>query len=1006
MIKVYPSRLEGEPLETHSIGGPVNLAAWLSDIAGVEVSEREIQPVNIDLNGVTLTDFDVQVLPSDEVNIYPNVNAIGGVAFATWASWAAIAISVAFSIYTYLNMPKAGSNTSQSQGNDLDMATARANQARANEVIRESFGYQRIYPDYIQPPFKRFFNLRQQFNFFCMSLGVGEYQILPDQVFIGDTPVSVFGDDVNYVLYPPGSDLSADPNAEFWHVVTEVGGTTTGAGLDLASTNDTESQSTVQTVLAAGLTLNTVDGTDEWPESWGGGLILTVALPQTITVSVGTGGASRLSGNFDDLDPFVGMKISLDGDEVGDYTIAVYSPAVAPVPGVGGSPSSILGSASPATYDFSGSPSVFSIDFQGDTFVIQLTADYVNMSGLIDTITDQLMGSGLVAQDSSGRVRVVEPLSPYQGGAISASGLPVSVFGVSPTFTVGTASTGGTPGQDAYIELEFDDGVTAVGIANGLRRFAIGYRNMQYTITAKTTTQLTVNRLTDTGAVDAGWTGWTTRYLTDSTIGTDGAGGAGVNWIGPFMACPPSELTDVFEYDVFLPNGIGSVDKKGRPISISLGTELQWRDAALGGAWSSASWGYEDSNPNQIGFTEVVNLPYAMRPQVRMRRTTAVRSGSSSRDAINWYGLRSKLSARTSYPDVSIMTMVVRGGDRLSQQSENKVSLEAIRVLNGAPSRSIQDAIDYVLEDLGVPSTAIDDAAIALLQANYWGPRGETYDHQHTTQQVARDTLQGMLAAGMSHLTINEGKVSAKREGVQSAPLQTVTPLQMTQPLESKFTALSPDDYDGVDVEFMNEGTWSVDTVKCRLDIANPVKIEKIQLDGVTDRDRAWRVGMRQLRKRRLQRWEYSTETEMDALNCEYLDRIALAEDAVGYSQSAMIVSVGGDVVQVSEPIGWTGIADPRARVRRHDGTATALFTPERIDDYTMRLPGLADDFTPDTSFEIEPCALHFGAANRLEYAAMVIEISPDSEGNCKLSAVEYRDDLYADDDNDAPAIS
>lgn len=1006
MIKVYPSRLEGEPLETHSIGGSVNLAEWLSDIAGVEVSEREIQPVNIDLNGVTLTDFDVTVGPSDEVNIYPNINAIGGVAFATWASWAAIAISVAFSIYTYLNMPKAGSNTSQSQGNDLDMATARANQARANQVIRESFGYQRIYPDYIQPPFKRFFNLREQFNFFCMSIGAGEHSEVPGKVFIGDTPVSVFGDDVAYVVYPPGADLSADPNAEFWHVVTEVGGTTTGVGLDLGGTAVEDSQASVQTVLAAGLNLNTVSPIDEWPESWNVGLVLSVSLPQPITVSLGTGGASRLSGNFDDLDPFIGMKISLDGDEVGGYTIAVYSPEVAPVPGVGGSPSAILASAAPSTYDFSGSPEVFTITFQSVGYLIQLTDDYVNMSGLLDSITDQLDGSGLVAQDSSGRVRVVEPLSPYVGGVISTSGLPVPVFGASPTFTVGTASTGGSPGQDAYIELEFDGGGAVLGMVNGARRFAIGYRNMQYSITAKTDTQITVSRLTDTGAVDAGWAGWNTRYLTDAFISTDGAGATGFNWIGPFMGCPENELTINIEYDIFLPNGIGFINSKGSFKPLTLSTRLEWRDAALGGAWTAVDWAYTSKNPNQIGFTESVALPYPMRPQVRMRRLSAVRSGTTSRDAMNWYGLRAKLSARTSYPDVSIMTMVVRGGDRLSQQSENKVSIETIRVLNGVPTRAIKDAVNYVLTDLGVPSTAIDDAKIDEIAAAYWEPRGETYDHQISTQQVARDTLQGMMAAGMSHLTISEGKVSAKREGVQSAPLQTVTPLQMTQPLESKFTALSPDDYDGVDVEFMNEVTWSVDTVKCRLDVASPVKIEKIQLDGVTDRDRAWRIGMRQLRKRRLQRWEYSTETEMDALNCEYLDRIALAEDAVGYSQSAMILSVAGDVVGVSEPIDWAGITAPRARVRRDDGTATALFTPEQIDAYTMRLPGLSADFTPDTSFDIEPCALHFGDANRLEYAAMVIEVSPDSEGNCKLSAVEYRDDLYADDDNDAPAIS
>ena len=1005
MIRVYPSRLEGEPLETHTLGGPVNLSDWLSEVAGVEVSQREVQPINVDLNGVELASFDVEVLPGDDVRIYPNLNA--EVAVATIVMWAAVGVAVALSVYMYLSMPKAGSATSQAQGNDLDMATVKANQAKPNQVIRESFGHQRIFPDYIQPPFKRFFNLREQYNYFCMSVGVGAYSLLPDRVYIGDTPVSVFGDDVTYQLYPPGASLAGDPNAQRWHVVKEVGGTTTGAGLDLASTSNTVSTGSIAAVLASGLNLNTVDASDEWPETWNAGLVLTVALPQQITVTVGTGGASRLSGNFTDLAPFVGMRISLDGDEVGDYTVAVYSPPVAPVPGVGGSPSSIAASASPTTYDFSGSSAVFSITFQGSTYPVQLTANYVNMSGLLASLTDQLVGSGLVAQDISGRVRIVEPLSPYLGGVITASGLPVSVFGASPTFTVGTASTGGTPGQDAYIEMTFDDGTLAVGIAPGLRRFAVGYRGFQYRISSRTATQLVMQRLTDTGAVDAGWAGWVARYLTDQFISTGGEGATGFNWIGPFMACPENELTSTLEYDIFLPQGIGATDrKKGRPFPIQLSARVEWRDAALGGAWNVVDWVHSAYNVDQIGFTEVISLPYPMRPQVRMRRITPVVNDGRTRDALNWFGLRSRLDGPTSYSDVTVMTMKVRGGDRLSQQSENQVSLEAIRILSGAPSRSIRDAIYYVLADLGVPASAIDTDTIDAVAAGFWGVRGDTYDHQVMGQQVARDTLQGMMAAGMSHLTLRDGRVSTRREGVQAMPAQTFTPLQMTRQLESKFSGVSPDDYDGVDVEFMNEITWAVDTVKCRLDVANPVKVEKIQLDGVTNRTRAWRIGMRQLRKHRLQRWEYSTETEMDALGCEYLDRVALVDDAVGYSQSAMIVAVSGDVVEVSEPIDWAGVDAPRARVRRHDGTATALFTPVRIDDYTMRLPGLADDFTPDTSFEIEPCALHFGAANRLEYAAMVIEVSPDSEGNCKLSAVEYRDDLYADDDNDAPALS
>lgn len=999
MIRIFPSRVEGEALETHRPAVPTRLDEWLSEVVGHDIAAHDIQPINIDLNGVTLLDFAVVVHPDDDVRIYPNVNA--GVAIGTIVYWSAVGIALALSLYMYLNMPKTGASNSQAQGDDLDTATARANQAKPNQVVRESFGHQRVYPDYILPPFKRFVDLRSQFNYFCMAVGVGEYDIVNEQVLIGDTPVSVFGDDVEYNLYAPGEPVGKDPKGEFWHVVTEVGGTTTGVGLDLASTSSTASAASVSAVLANGHVLSTVNGTDTWPESWNVGLVLAIALPQQITVSVGTGGRSRLSGIFTDLAPFVGMKVTLSGSEEGDFTIQAYSPAVAPVPGTGGSPSSILGSAAPTTYNYISSPVVFTITFQGVTKVIQLVANYVNMSGLISTITDQLAGSALVAQDSSGRVRIVEPSSPYLGGAITASGLPVAVFGATPTFTTGTASTGGTPGQAAYIELNFDDGTPVIGMANGDRRFAIGYRNLQFVVTAFSPTDITVNRLNEAGVVNGSWPGWTTRYLTDETVSTNGAGSTGVDWVGPFMACPENEKTETVEFDIFLPQGIGLTTSKGEFGQYFLSVDIQWRDAATGGPWTTINWSYLGKTPDQIGFTETIDLPYAMRPQVRMRRITPVDGDNRHRDAINWYGLRARLEGPVRYKDISVLTMAVRGGNRLSQQSENKVSMEVLRHIDGVPTRDILRAILYILGDLGVPSSAIDLDTLNSVSSTFWVPRGENYDHQHTVQQTARDTLQGMMAAGMSHLTLSNGKVSTRREGVQSMPTQIISPMQMTKEMESQFAVLSPDDYDGVNVEFLSADTWAVETVECRLDVENPVKIEKLTLDGVTDRDRAWRIGMRQLRKRRLQRWQYRIETELDALNCEYLDRVALTEDAVDFGQSALILEVAGDVVTLSEPLNWTAVAQPRVRVRRHDGSATINYTPVRIDDYTMQIPGL--DFAPDVSFAIEPAVVIFGDLFFKEYGAMITEISPDSEGICQVSAVEYRADLYADDDNNAP---
>lgn len=56
--------------------------------------------------------------------------------------------------------------------------------------------------------------------------------------------------------------------------------------------------------------------------------------------------------------------------------------------------------------------------------------------------------------------------------------------------------------------------------------------------------------------------------------------------------------------------------------------------------------------------------------------------------------------------------------------------------------------------------------------------------------------------------------------------------------LTTSFKAPNEDDYDGVDVTYINELTWAEETVQCRLpDKPTPVKVENFKLDGVLNQD-------------------------------------------------------------------------------------------------------------------------------------------------------------------------
>lgn len=1005
MIRIYPSRIgvkSGEcvALESHQVTGPISLAGWLSANAG-GFDMDAVHPICIEIEGrsVPVDQWPTTFVDCDtEVMIFPEARAVGAAA----AAWAAVALA-AISIVMILTMPKAKA-AKQQQGDDLDLSTATGNHAKLNSPIREILGKAKVYPDLLVPPVSRFVNKRLMRTSLCLCVGRGRHMLPQSVIQIGDTPVAAFGSDVSYSIYEPGTFLANDPRAQNWYPVGEVGGTNAGtAGLDLGSTAPSESAALADSVLINGTTFSLLGNSPSFPDSWAPGTILTMVVPDTYTVS-SVGGYSRIAGALTDLSPFVGMKVTLRSDSDLDLSVASVAPYVPPVPGVGGSPSSVSASASPSTYDFSASAVVWTVTFQGVTRTISLNANYGSMSALVSIITSQLSGIGLVAQDNSGRLRLVEPLSPYRGGTITQTSAPVPIFGSGPTYVVGTASSGGSAEQQAYVTLQFDNGTPFSGLAPGQQRLALGYRGFRYSLVSMDGLSATVRRMNDLGAIDTNWGGFTARTLLDFSF--TGPGGA-ANWLGSFMGCPENEVATEAEYDVFFSQGLCYYSKQGNIKVSSKSVEVRWRDAAIGGAWTTIKHTYVEATPDQIGFTHGLVFPYALRPEFQMRRVEPL-VGGQAREAIQWLGLRTLLPSPSSYEGVTVITMDIRGGDRLSAQSERQVNCVPTRIYDSAPMRSIKGAALHVCQSLGIDESLIDMDALNTVDQDYWTPRGELYDMSHEKAVPAREMLQGIFTAGMSHLSSGNGLLSVKREGLQP-PRGVITPHEMTSELQCPFTAPSPDDFDGVDVEYIDQYTNRKETRPCRLPGSLGLKVDKIQLDGVSDETRAWRIGMRQLRKYQFSRWSYSVDTEMDALVFDEIDHITLADDIPNTTSSALIMEVeqvdSQYLLTLSEEMDWSMVA-PRAVIRRHDGTVTSLFEPRDAGFHQVLVPLSAIDFDIVTDLSIEPARFLFGPSEQVGYPAMITEITPNQDGTCAVTATEYSPVFYADDDNYPPAAA
>jgi len=920
LISIYPSKLEGEPLEKHYAESVMTLDKWLS-INVKSYERRASPPISIEING-SLIDVDkwacTPFSPDDDVRIYPEPKGLEAATIGIIAAAAAAAV-VAAVIFLRPNVKTPGSF--DQQGKSLNLARSKGNQVKIGDIIREAAGKNRIYPDYLLPPRHYFENTRIQWAELLLCVGVGEFQIDPGAVKVGETSLASLGNTASYKIFGPGQDLSGETAADWWHPSTEVGSTSTGgAGLTLKSTFAIDEQPTADTFLFSGYQISVPTGAGWFPIGWQPGLIARVEVmyPYTYT-SPGNGGATIISGpHVAMINPYVGMPIEITGDNAGSYVVASYQ--------------------------------------------------------------------------------------PFEEGGLGEDDTP------------------------ATMTLNYASGAPANGLQTGNLYSCIGYQGLRYRITSvsddavndddpKTENHgpstITVERLTATGTADDEWPGFDTFNSATPVITLDASTFEG-DWAGPFAACPEDEVTSTLEIDVFFPQGLVNFNtKKGTKNPFSCTIELQYRDMATLGAWQSVRFTYTNATSDQLGYTERVNLPSSIRPEVRMRRIGQESTSTDKYDRVQWYALKARLNkAPRAYEGVTVMTVYIRGGDQLSAQSESQVSVVATRKLprlvggtwtGPVATRDIVPWVGYVAKSIGYVDDDFDLDELERL-GKVWSDRRDYFDYAVEDSSTVKECISDALTAGFAEFTLERGKLKPVRDEPRSVYGQMYSPQNMTEPLKRSFTLPSPDDYDGVDIKYTDEKTYADETVKCRLpgDEGNTVK--EITLNGVTNRDRAWRIGMRRRREYAYRTKSYNFSTELAALNSGYLSYDVVADDVPGYAQSAILEDFMAmddmSVLVSSEPLQWQEDQQHVVLLRRPDGSTSGPWPASKLDDYRMTIGDL--DFVPDTSWEIEPPHLLFGTMKRSGYPVLITSIEP-SEYTADVEAVGYDERVYADDNNVAP---
>lgn len=466
-----------------------------------------------------------------------------------------------------------------------------------------------------------------------------------------------------------------------------------------------------------------------------------------------------------------------------------------------------------------------------------------------------------------------------------------------------------------------------------------------------------------------------------------------------FSAMPNGVKTSQIEVDFFFPNGLCWVNDDGSLISTSVGIQINITDKDTGNLIMNDYKYYSDATTDQIGFTERIQLPYFCEPLVKVRRLERGSDSAQSRSNIEWMGLKGRLPDVYGYPNWTVAGIMMASGGRVSAQSENAINMIVTRILpqlqydgtwsEPRPVRDIASCVRYIAHQIGYTDNDIDMDELLRLHNQYWVPRKEHFDFV-LDETTVKDAIEMALNAGMSNLTISNGKIKPVRDEKRTILEQSYSAQNIIGDITHSFKSRRIDDYDGVEVEYVDPSTFDKKVVQCLLPGSHGLKIRKLSINGVNDKNRAYIIGMREASIDRYINKDFSFKTEMDAFNSDYMSYIAIIDDVPKFGQSALILAVDDEKVTLSEDIrekpdifSWrdrNGKLIGPFKIKSFDGPFAY------VDLGTNR---------PIVSLNYELPHAYLGTEQRWAHKCLVTDITPNGIDSATISAINYDDRIY-----------
>ena len=955
--------------------------------------------------------WDTPLSGVDELKIIIEPQGIEA-AFAIVAAIVAVA-SVAYSLYM-MNRLKADNPAKTSDTSTIYDVNAQGNKVRLQQVVPENFGLIKHFPDYLADK-HTFYRRNKKYIDMILCQGAGWYDYKTDgsDIYIGNTPFSGYsGSDVRYQVFDPGADVSANGIEEgmhkCWYSSTEV--------------------------TSSGKTLNPVGNVD--PGESGGYVVYTGGKSTASGQSVGLSWHIMPKSFCGVYWAYEGWKPSGSGGwapkyeltdanikvKAGDYIRITNAPDVRAWAADADADAVLLDSGN-LRITWAGTWS--DLTCIADTSVgVTLTRWKKNQISYAppkyETYTSTVSGECNVISYSAadGKITVeisglTLPEDPYPRDPRAASGYTVTITqslsdsvidpltgekhlsdnGTYEITGVGSTTVKGNPGHPAVDPAH--SGAEA-----------------QYGQTEVSAPVYTVKRIDPDTDKEIPWSGfWGADHWVDGVADDaltvsyqeDADAAEAKEYAGPYRACPIGATASEYEVDIDFPAGLGYLNNKGKYDERTVTLSIEWRKIGTS-AWTA--YEYKKTAGTGDELAETISFSFAAgQYECRIKNKSDKVDDAAQVDTVKWTGLKSCIAQPTSYAGMTTILCRFRGSETLSELSENQIAtfwtrkLPAVNGTDLVITEDVAPVVQYILNNSKYAGI-IDHNSLAALDA-YCKSNGYKLTGTIDDDSTLLDELRNALKVCMSEPAVSNNLVSFARMTKKSgsdAFQQIFMPQNLTAAPVVNLTFAKDDDVKEIELSYIDSITWKTSTYFYHLDDSGNVvettyattnNAEKLDTWGIkgTDDNHAQ---ARALAERRLKfltycKTQYEIQTELDGLNCQYLDYVGLvlpqelsniSGRITAYDSAAKTITVDQSIPARFD----SGVV----YVRKKDGSSIN-YAFVRKDNFTLEISGNFIPWDPEYGATIEYPFFAIG-----EIVPCWVQSVEPGDKSCTLKLVNY----------------